>query len=42
MAKFPMPVNNQDKVPQSEKFILNTPSTSPAEQVSLFTFWITM
>ena len=33
MARFPMPVNNLDKVPTSEKFILNTPSTSPAEQV---------
>ena len=38
MAKFPMPVNNPDKVPQSEKFILNTPSTSPSEQVYSFTF----
>ena len=36
MAKFPMPVNNLDKVPTSEKFILNTPSTSPTDQVSVF------
>ena len=35
MARFPMPVNNLDKVPTSEKFILNTPSTSPAEQVNI-------
>ena len=35
MARFPMPVNNLDKVPTSEKFILNTPSTSPAEQVDI-------
>jgi len=35
MARFPMPVNNLDKVPTSEKFILNTPSTSPSEQVKV-------
>lgn len=35
MSKFPMPVINHDKVPQSEKFILNTPSTSPAEQLKV-------
>lgn len=35
MSRYPMKLGDRDKIPETEKFVLNVPSTAPADQVKV-------